>query len=144
VARAYRAAVQALTTDAAAREAFYRFAVRTEQLEDADWVLQQAIARDKENTEPLIRYGDFLATIRKQPDQAIAQYRQALLWKPDDVAVKEKIGEIHLSRGQAHLQQTEWALADASYREARKWASPGSELSQRIDAEVERLRRASQ
>jgi tetratricopeptide (TPR) repeat protein len=144
VARAYRTAVQALPSDAAALEAYYTFAVRTELLDDADWVLKQAIARDKENPDPLVRYGDFLTNVRKQPDEAIAAYRQALLWKSDDKAIKEKIGEIHLSRGMEHLQQTEWALAEASYREAQKWATPGSDLSKRIDAEMDHLKRVSQ
>jgi tetratricopeptide (TPR) repeat protein len=143
VARAYRAAVQALPKDSAALEAYYTFAVHTELLDDADWALKQAIARDKESPEPLVRYGDFLLNVRKRPDEAIAQYRAALLWK-DDKAIKEKIGEIHLSAGMAHLQQTEWSLADASYREAQKWAAPGSDLAKRIDAEIEHLRRASQ
>jgi tetratricopeptide (TPR) repeat protein len=143
VAHAYRAAAESTPGDPTALEAYYNFAVRTQQLDDADWALKQAIARDKENAEPLVRYGDFLANVRKQPDEAIAAYRQALIWK-DDKQVKEKIGEIHLSRGMAHLQQTEWALADAAYHEAQKWTTPGSDLSKRIDAEMDRLKRASQ
>jgi tetratricopeptide (TPR) repeat protein len=141
VAKAYRAAVQLAPTNKAALDALYAFAVHTDQLDDAEFAVKQAVALDKENPEPLVRYGDFLAEVRKMPDAAIAQYRQALIWKPDDKVVKAKIGQIYLNRGLAHFQQTEWSLAEAAYREALKWADPGSDLAERIQREMERVQR---
>ncbi len=143
VLKAYRAAVAASPpSDKAVLEETYAFAVRTGQLDDADWVLLQAVERDKENPEPLVRYGDFLAQVRKTHDAAISQYRQALIWRPDDVAIKEKISEVYLQMGRAHYEQNEWALAESRYLEALKWApDPTSAQNQRIKAEMEQLKR---
>jgi tetratricopeptide (TPR) repeat protein len=141
VARAYRDGITARPTDKDAVQELYNFAVKTDLLEDAGWALEQAIARDKENGDPLVQYGDFLVQVKKTPDAAIATYRQALIWKPDDKTIKNKIADIYLGVGSAHYQQNELALAEASYREALKWADPGSDVYRHIQAEIDRLKR---
>lgn len=137
IIKAYRAAAAASAKDATALEALYTFAVAVERLDDADWARKEVIARDRENPAPLVRYGDFLASAKKMPEEAMAQYRQALLWSPDDKAIKSKIAEIYIAQGLAHYQQTEWALADVDYQNAAKWADP--DQAQRIQHELDRL-----
>jgi tetratricopeptide (TPR) repeat protein len=137
IIKAYRAAAAASAKDTTALEALYTFAIAVERLDDADWARKEVIARDRENPAPLVRYGDFLANVKKMPEEGMAQYRQALLWSPDDKAIKAKIAEIYIAQGLAHYQQTEWASADADYQNALKWADP--DQAQRIQHELDRL-----
>jgi hypothetical protein len=137
---AYRAAVTASPQDMALLDELYAFAVRCGQWDAADWALQQGVARDRENPDRLVRYGDFLADVKKSDEAAIAAYQQALLWRPDDAAVKSKIAEIKLAQGAAHDRANERALAETGYREALKFAPPGSDVHARIQAELQRLK----
>jgi hypothetical protein len=145
VTRAYRAAATLRPKDMALLDELYTFAVRTGQLEDADWALHEAVERDKENPDRFVRYGDFLFQVKKSPDAAMAQYRQALIWRADDRAVKDKIGEIYLQMGQAHYDQNELALAEARYLDALKWANDSSsETHRRIQAALGQVKRFRQ
>jgi tetratricopeptide (TPR) repeat protein len=123
-------------------EALYAFAVRVGQLEDADWALQERIRREKENPEHLLRYGDFLRQVKKNPDAAVEQYRQALIWRPDDAVAKSRIGDIYIDAGNTHYQNGEYALAEARYLDAVKWVpDKQSEQGQRLQHEIDKVRR---
>jgi hypothetical protein len=144
VAKAYRDAVAAegpQAKDPTALEELFTFAVRVGQLEDADWARRQAIERNKEDADVLIAYGDFLAKVKKDGDAAIMQYRQALIWRAEDITVKERIAAVHVGTAHDHLANNELALAEVAYREALKWATDRSTpLHQDIQAEIERLK----
>jgi Tfp pilus assembly protein PilF len=100
------------------------------------------VERDKENPAPLVRYGDFLEETKKDYDAAILQYRQALMWRPDDTSIKDKISDIYFEMGRAHLQQNERALAEARYLEALKWAPDSTSAQhQKIKTEMRQLNR---
>jgi tetratricopeptide (TPR) repeat protein len=139
VIKAYRAAAAGSAKDSAALEALYDFAVAVDRLDDADWARKEVIARDRENPAPLVRYGDFLAKVRKTPEEAMAHYRQALLWSPDDKVIKAKIADIYIAQGEAHYGQTEWAMAEVDYQNALKYAD--ADQTQRIQQELDRLGR---
>ena len=137
-----RAAAEKATSSVDPIEALYAFAVRVGQLEDADWALQQRIRRDKENPEHLLRYGDFLRQVKKNPEAAIEQYRQALIWRPDDAVAKARIGDIYIDAGNAHYQNGEYSLAEARYQDAVKWVpDKQSEQGQRLQHEIDKVRR---
>lgn len=126
VLRAYRSAVEGEPPPATAIEKMYDFAVRAGKLDDASWALQQGIERDRENPAHLVRLGDFLFQQKKDYDGAISQYRQALIWRPDDDATKAKIAEVYVAIGDVHYTQKELALAEARYAEAQKWVTNAS------------------
>jgi len=123
VVREYHMAAQADPTSVPAVDAWVTFAVSVGRLEDADAGLQELLKRQKERPEPFVRYGDFLLGARKDPNGAIAQYSQALIWKPDDDAVKAKIADIYLGMAADHLAQQQWASAEARLRDAQKYVS---------------------
>jgi predicted metal-dependent hydrolase len=54
---------------------------------------------------------------------AIAQYRQALMWRPDDDATRGKIADIYIAMARAHVDAREYATADARLREAEKYVT---------------------
>jgi tetratricopeptide (TPR) repeat protein len=141
VSAAYRKAAEK-STDAQGLEALYSFAVRTGQLDDADWALQQRMRRDNENTDHILRYGDFLRDVKKDSMSAISAYRQILIWHPEDAAAKSRIADIYLDLGGVHYQKGEYASAEARYEDARKWIPDRtSEQYQRLEREVAKLRR---
>ena len=141
VARAYRQAAEK-STDPQAVEAVYAFAVRAGQIEDADWALQERMRRENENPEHALRYGDFLRDVKKDPMAAIGQYRQVLIWRPDDAEAKGRVADIYLDMGNAHYQSGQYATAEARYEDARKWIPDrSSERYQRLQRETEKLRR---
>jgi hypothetical protein len=143
VAREYRAAAASPSaTGTDFLDALYAFAVRADQFEDADWALRERIRKDNENPDHLIRYGDFLREVKKAPDAALEQYRQALMWRPDDAVAKAHMADIYIDKGIAHYQKKEYASAEAQYRDAAKWATDrSSEQWKRLERETERLRR---
>ncbi len=67
-----------------------------------------------------MRYGDFLAGPMDQPDAALAQYAQALMWRPDDAATRVKVADIHLRAAAGRLQRHEYLPAEARLKEARR------------------------
>ncbi|PYQ25060.1 MAG: hypothetical protein DMF79_00220 [Acidobacteria bacterium] len=143
VLREYRLTAQA---DPATRvvEAWILFATSVGSLDDAEAALQELVKRVKERPEPFVRYGDFLLATKKDPDGAIAQYTQALIWKPDDDSVKAKVADIHLGIAADHLNRHEYASAESRIREAQKYvssrSSPQGLKLQEMQAEVALIR----
>jgi tetratricopeptide (TPR) repeat protein len=123
-------------------EALYAFAVRVGELDEADWALRERIRRENENPAHLVRYGDFLREVKKAPDAAIEQYRQALIWRSDDPVPKSRIANIYIDAGNTHYENGEYALAEARYQDAVKWVpDKTSEQWQRLQRELEKVRR---
>jgi hypothetical protein len=121
VLAAYRAALTGDRGSKQAAESMARFCLRVGRLDEADAALRELIQRDMENPENLVRYGDFLANERKDGQAAVDQYRQALIWKPDDDATRGKIADIFIAQGIAHYQKEEYAVAEARLLEADKY-----------------------
>jgi hypothetical protein len=121
VLREYRLAAQAGTADKAAMDSWVLFATSVGQVEDADAAFQELLKREKEKPEPFVRYGDFLLVSKKDPLGAIAQYAQALMWKPDDEAVKAKVAEIYLGIAADHLAHQQYATGEARLKDAQKY-----------------------
>lgn len=121
VLREYRLAAQAGLTDKAAMDAWVLFATSVGQVEDADAAFQGLLQREKEKPEPFVRYGDFLLVSKKDAMGAIAQYSQALMWKPDDEAVKAKIAEIYLGIAADHLAHQQYATGEERLKDAQKY-----------------------
>jgi hypothetical protein len=63
----------------------------------------------------------------------VAQYAQALIWRPDDAATRRKLADIHLAAAAGHLTRREYVSAEARLREARKFvADPASPQAARL------------
>jgi tetratricopeptide (TPR) repeat protein len=141
VIQAYRAAIQG---DPASREPVERMielATRVGRLDDTDQGLQELLRRDTERPEPFVRYGDFLLTARKDPLAAIEQYRQALIWRPDDTDTKAKIADIYIAQGIESYGKSQYAVAEARFLDAQKYASdPRSPQGLKIQDYMGKLR----
>jgi tetratricopeptide (TPR) repeat protein len=123
VLQAYRAAVQADMAAAEPVERMVAFALQVDSLDDADQGLQELLRREREKPEPLVRYGDFLLTQKKNSLGAIEQYRQALIWRPDDPATKAKIADIYIGQAIDAYSKNQYAVADARLRDAQKYVT---------------------
>jgi len=141
VIQAYRAATEG---DPASRESVEKlidFSMRVGRVDDADQGLQELLRREKERPEPFIRYGDFLLNVKKEPMAAIDQYRQALIWRPDDEATRARIADIYITQGIEHYGRNEYAVAEARFLDAQKWvADPRSPQGLRIQDYTGKLR----
>jgi len=82
---------------------------------------QELLKREREKPEPFVLYGDFLREQKQDANGAILQYRQALIWRPDDEATRGKIADIYIGMARAHVDAREYATADARLREAEKY-----------------------
>ena len=102
-------------------EALIAFAVKTGRLDDAEVGYQELVRRVKESGEPLAMYGDFLVRDKKDPVTAIEQYRQALIWSPNDDVTRSKLANIFLTRGLDYFNEQQYAMADAQFTEAAKY-----------------------
>ncbi len=134
VLEAYGAAIQADPADTAAVEALIAFSTRVGRASEAEAGYRELIRRDRENPVVLVRFGDFLAGVMRDPAAAQALYAQALMWRPDDNATRLKIADIHLDAASGHLELSQYAAVEAELREARKYV--GSAPS----AQADRLR----
>jgi hypothetical protein len=121
VLREYRLAAQAVAADKVAVDSWVLFATSVGQVEDADAAFQELLKREREKPEPFVRYGDFLLVSKKDAMGAIAQYSQALMWKPDDETVKGKIAEIYLGIAADHLAHQQYASGEARLKDAQKY-----------------------
>jgi len=121
VVEAYQAALLGDPTSKEAAVGLARFCLRVGRWEDADAALRELIHRDKENPEHLVRYGDFLANQRKDPMGAVDQYRQVLIWRPDDDETRGKIADVFIAQGIEHYGRQEYAVAEARLAEAEKF-----------------------
>jgi hypothetical protein len=54
---------------------------------------------------------------------AVDQYRQALIWRPDDDETRGKIADVFIAQGIAHYQKQEYAVAEARFAEADKYVT---------------------
>jgi Tfp pilus assembly protein PilF len=123
VIEAYRAALRGDPASWKAAQGLATFAMRVGRLDEADAAFRELIRRDKENPEQLVRYGDFLATARKDPMAAVDYYRQALIWRPDDEETRGKVADVFIAIGVEHFQKQEYAVAEARFAEAEKYIS---------------------
>jgi len=119
----YQAAIQADPSSKVAVEGIIRYAARVGRLDDAKAGYDELVRRDKENPEPLVRYGDFLVSQVKDRQAAIEAYRQALIWRPDDQATRSKVADIYIAMGMEAFARREYATAEARFADAEKWVS---------------------
>jgi tetratricopeptide (TPR) repeat protein len=122
VLRTFGDAIQADPGATVAVEALILFATRAGRRADADAGYQELVRRRREDPDLLVRYGDFLAGSGGNAEGALAQYAQALIWRPDDTATRLKMADIHLAAVSALLAQSQYATAEARLRDARRFA----------------------
>ena len=140
VIRAYEAAVQA-DPGRTPVDRLIAFAVRVGRLDAAESGHQELLRRVKESAEPYALYGDFLSAQKKDLDGAVDQYRQALIWKPDDQATRQKLGEIYLVRGIDYYSRQEFARAAVEFRECQKYVTGReSEQGRRLQTYLARMK----
>jgi tetratricopeptide (TPR) repeat protein len=143
VVREFQSAAQGNASKAPV-EALIAFATKAGRLADADSGFQELLRREREKPEPFIAYGDFLRDRKQDAEGAIAQYRQALMWRPDDDDTRGKIADIYIAKARAHVEAREYATADARLREAEKWvtdkASPQGRRLQEQQAFLSQIR----
>jgi len=139
IVREYDLAARADAKGHAAADGLIGFGTRVGRLDAAESGFRLLLERVKENAEPLIRYGNFLLEQKKDGDAAIEQYRQALIWKPDDEATRLRIAGIYLSRGVAHFDQQQFSVADEEFKQAAKWVAPGSAQAEQLRLYQKRL-----
>ena len=122
VVRAYQAAIQ---NDPSRQpvEALVTFAIQAKDLESAEGALQELVKRVKESPEPFLRYGDFMLNVKKDQDGAIEQYRQALIWRPDDEATRAKVAGIYIGMGAEAYAQKQYAIAQTHFANAVKYVT---------------------
>lgn len=120
VLRCYADAMQSDPAGTEAGEHLVRFATAAGRWAEGDAAYQELLRRRREDPDLLVRYGDFLAGPRGNPDGALAQYAQALMWRPDDGATRLKMAEIYLRAASAHVGKREYAAAEERIREAKR------------------------
>lgn len=118
---AYKMAAQGDAGAQAPVMAWLAFAQRAGRVEDMDEAFRELLKRDKENPEPIIRYGDFLLKQRRDAPGAVTQYRQALIWRADDDATRTKIAEIYIGLGVESFNKQQYAVAQTHFLEAQKY-----------------------
>ncbi len=142
----YRDAVQNSPADKEPAEKMYDFAVRVGRLDEAQWALDELLAREREKPEPLVRYGDFLRDQRQEPHKAIERYREALIWRPGDEQYLDRIADIYIREGIEAFDKRQWAVTEARLQEARKYVkNPNSPQGLRIrdyESRLASIRRA--
>jgi tetratricopeptide (TPR) repeat protein len=137
----YGRAIQADPAGTTAVEAMIGFATRAGRPSEADGAFQELVRRRREDPDVLVRYGDFLAGPGGNGDRALAQYSQALIWRPDDAATRVKMADIHLATAATLLAQRQYLTAEARLREARRFvADPASPQAARLGELEARLR----
>jgi tetratricopeptide (TPR) repeat protein len=133
VLQSYGRAIQTDPAGTAAVESMIRFATAAGRVAEAGSAYRELIRRRREDPDVLVRYGDFLAGPGGNAEGALAQYAQALIWRPDDAATRLKVAGIHLAAASALLAQREYAAAEARLRDARRFvADPASPEAARL------------
>ncbi len=133
VIRAYELAMQADPSSASTVDALIRFGRRVGRLDAVEAGLKEQLRRTKEaeTVGPLVRYGDFLATEKKDPQAAVEQYTQALIWKPDDDGTRSKLADIYITMGTDYYGKQQYAMAETSFKEAARWITDRSSVQGR-------------
>jgi tetratricopeptide (TPR) repeat protein len=136
VIRAYQFAMQADPADTVPVEELIRFGKRVGRFDAAEAGFKEMIHRkkEKETAAPLARYGDFLAEDKKDPLAAIEQYRQALIWVPEDDATRGKVAAIYLKMAAEAFAQQQYAVTDDHLKDASKY------ITDRTSAQAQTLR----
>jgi tetratricopeptide (TPR) repeat protein len=122
--RSFEVALRAEPRIEGALPALTRFAERTGDLEATDRAYQEEIRRagpNRESAGPLVRYGDFLLKAKKDPGGAVEQYRQALIWRPDDDAARAKLADIYIAMGIEQFAQQRYATSEARFADATRY-----------------------
>lgn len=133
VLRSFGDAIQSDPAGIVAVEEMIRFATAAGRVSAADGGFQELVRRRREDPEVLVRYGDFLAGPAGNADGALAQYAQALIWRPDDAATRLKMADIHLAAASGLLTNLQYAAAEVRLRDARRFvADPGSPQAARL------------
>jgi len=120
VLRSYADAMQADPAGTEAGERLVGFATSAGRWAQVDAAYQELLRRRREDPALLVRYGDFLAAQGANPDGALAQYAQALMWRPDDGATRLKMADIYLQEASAHVARREYAAAEQRIRDAKR------------------------
>jgi hypothetical protein len=126
VIREYQFAMQADPASPTLPEALIGYGIQANRIDAAEAGHVELLKRVREKPEPFIRYGDFLLNHKQDPEGAIEQYRQALIWKADDDATRVKIADIFLNRGIQHFAHQQFALAEQEFGQAGKWITDRS------------------
>jgi tetratricopeptide (TPR) repeat protein len=141
VVRAYQFALQGDPASVTLPDAIIGFGIQAGRTDAAEIGHRELLKRVREKPEPFIRYGDFLLNHKGDAEAAIEQYRQALIWAPDDDATRAKIAEIFLARGIQAFGQQQFAMAERQFDQARKWITDrSSPQAQRLQEYQTRLR----
>ena len=144
VISSYGSAMQSDPSGAQAGDALIAFATRIGRVNEADATFQELVRRKREDQALLVRYGDFLAGPAGKPEAALAQYAQALIWKPDDTATRLKMAEIHLAAAAAYLRDLQYVQAEARLKDARRYtvdpASPQAKRLAELEGRVREIR----
>jgi tetratricopeptide (TPR) repeat protein len=143
VIRAYQFAIQADPASTQPVEDLIRFGRRVGRLDAAEAGYKELVRRkkEKETAEPLTKYGDFLAEDKKDFIAAIEQYRQALIWRPDDDATRGKVAGIYLKMAAEAFARQQYAVADDHLKDASKYITDRSSAqAQTLDDYRNRLR----
>jgi tetratricopeptide (TPR) repeat protein len=139
VVRAYEFAARSGDAGREGADGLIAFGIRVGRLDAAESGFRHLLEKVKENPEPLIRYGNFLVEQKKDGEAAIEQYRQALIWKPDDEETRLRIASIYLARGKEHFDSQQFAVAEAEFKQAAKWVAPGSPQAEQLRGYQSRL-----
>ena len=144
VLRSFDDALQADPAGTVAVEEMIRFATAAGRVSAADGGFQELVRRRREDPDVLVRYGDFLAGPAGNADGALARYAQALIWRPDDTAIRLKMAEIHLAAASALLAKMQYAAAEARLRDARRFvvdpASPQAARLRELEGRIRDIR----
>jgi tetratricopeptide (TPR) repeat protein len=144
VFRSYADAIQSDLAATRAAEGLIDFATRAGRTGEADAAYQELVRRRREDPALLVRYGDFLAGPAGKPEAALAQYAQALIWKPDDASSKQKMADIHLAAAATHLRDLQYVAAEARLKQARRYtvdpASPQAARLAQLEGRVRDVR----
>lgn len=134
VIRAFQVAMQADPTSPAPVEEIIRFGRRVGRLDASEAGFKEMVRRkkEKETAEPLARYGDFLAEEKKEPLAAIEQYREALIWVPDDDATRGKVAAIYLKMATEAFAKQQYKVTEDYLRDASKYITDRSSAQGRM------------
>jgi len=142
VARAYRAGIEADPGASDLIDPLIAFASKVDDLDTMDWAYQEVIrrAKEKDTVRPRVRYGDFLRERRVDVLAAAEQYRGALMWAPDDAAIRAKLADLYLALARQHYLQRQYAGAELRLGQAAKFVGdPASPQGRMLEDYRQRL-----
>lgn len=140
ILRAYQQAVQVREGDPLPVEALIAFGTRVGRAVEVDEAYKELIRRKREDPEPLVRHGDFLARVVKNPERAVEQYQQALIWRPSDAAITARLADVYLGLAGEHLRKREYMAAQVHVQAARRYVTnPTSPQAQQLRAYEQQL-----